>query len=103
MDVSRGADGDHNLWWATTEGYLAIGVLKESASAWAGKLHLPSAADTLGGWWDRVSGARVQAGPTTDAPILGQIGAVQASMRTPETKRGAQYPSQTFETITPLP
>lgn len=70
--VSAGLDGNTNIWWATTEGYVGIQTIKYATSDWARGWALPEAGEAVNGWWGAVkSEAYVRAGPTTAAPIVG--------------------------------
>jgi lipoprotein-anchoring transpeptidase ErfK/SrfK len=72
--VAPGMDGDRNLWWATTEGYVALDSVTRSFSDWAEQWTLPDATLAPQGWWGSLnSSANVRAGPTTSAPVLGQL------------------------------
>jgi len=72
--VAPGVDGDLNVWWATTEGYVGLRDLRISTSEWARNWTLPSAEEAPKGWWGQVvSVANVRAGPTREAPVLGQF------------------------------
>jgi hypothetical protein len=72
--LSAGIDGDTNFWWATTEGYVTLNGLTQSASEWTQTWRLPSAADAASGWWGQVSSdANVRAAPAGTSPLLGQL------------------------------
>jgi hypothetical protein len=72
--LSPGIDGDTNIWWATTEGYVTLNGLAQSLSEWTQTWTLPSAGDAPGGWWGSVSSdANVRAAPAGTSPLLGQL------------------------------
>lgn len=71
--VSPGVDGDNGLWWATTEGYVGLHSLRPAPSNAAPDWKLPTGADAPHGWWGQASAANVRAGPSTDAPIVGEF------------------------------
>jgi hypothetical protein len=72
--LSPGLDGDTNIWWATTEGYVTLSGLARSDSEWRQSWLLPVAADAPGGWWGAIqSDANVRAAPAGTAPLLGQL------------------------------
>ncbi|HEY3058303.1 MAG TPA: L,D-transpeptidase family protein [Chloroflexota bacterium] len=76
--VSPGLSGDPNMWWATTEGYVALNALKPSSNPWAAQWTVPDGLLALNGWWGRASsGANVRAGPSTEAPLVGKLPAGQ--------------------------
>jgi lipoprotein-anchoring transpeptidase ErfK/SrfK len=73
--VSPGMQGDPNLWWSTTEGYVVLTDLAQSTNPWAAQWRVPDGLLALNGWWGRAaSDANVRAGPTTEAPSVGHIG-----------------------------
>jgi L,D-transpeptidase catalytic domain/Bacterial SH3 domain len=73
--VSPGLEGDTGVWWATTEGYVDLSSLAPATDQWAEAWKLPEPSLAAGGVWSRVnSAANVRAGPTTDAPMVGQFG-----------------------------
>src|SRR5215831_10318425 len=49
--ASPGIEGDTNVWWSTTEGYVRLNSLRESTSDWAKGWTLPSAESAPNGWW----------------------------------------------------
>jgi hypothetical protein len=71
--VSPGIQGDPNLWWATTEGYVGLQTIRPTDSAFAQHWSLPEADDALNGWWAVVDAAHVRAAPSTDAPVVGEF------------------------------
>lgn len=72
--VSPGMQGDPNVWWSTTEGYVALGALQPSQSPWAADWTIPDGSLAPSGWWGTTSSdANVRAGPTTDAPVVGHL------------------------------
>jgi L,D-transpeptidase catalytic domain/Bacterial SH3 domain len=72
--ASPGIEGDTNIWWSTTEGYVGLHTLRESTSDWATGWKLPSGDEAPGGWWGALrSQANVRAGPSTKAPIVGTL------------------------------
>ncbi len=72
--LSPGLDGETNIWWATTEGYVTLNGLAPSESEWRESWLLPVAADAPGGWWGAIqSDANVRAAPAGTAPLLGQL------------------------------
>jgi lipoprotein-anchoring transpeptidase ErfK/SrfK len=72
--ASPGIEGDTSTWWATTEGYVGLGTLRESTSDWAKDWTLPAGADAPTGWWAAIrSQANVRAAATTRAPIVGSL------------------------------
>ncbi len=76
--VSPGMNGDTNLWWSTTEGYVAVDALAPSTNPWAPQWTVPDGLLALNGWWGRTtSGANVRAGPSTAAPTVGKLPAGQ--------------------------
>lgn len=73
--VSAGVDGDPNIWWSTTEGYVAMGTIRASTSQWVKSWALPDGTMAPGGWWGTVtSQANVRAGATTASPVVGSFG-----------------------------
>lgn len=76
--VSPGLNGDPNIWWSTTEGYMALDTLAPSTNPWSTLWSVPDGLLAAGGWWGAtISGANVRVGPTTDAPRIGHLGAGQ--------------------------
>jgi hypothetical protein len=72
--VSAGMNGDANLWWSTTEGYVALDALSPSTNPWASQWTVPDGVLAIHGWWGRTnSSANVRAGPSTEAPTIGQF------------------------------
>jgi hypothetical protein len=72
--VSHGMNGDNNLWWSTTEGYVALDALQPSQNPWSTMWTVPDGLLALNGWWGATrSDANVRAGPTTDAPSVGHL------------------------------
>jgi hypothetical protein len=71
--VSPGIDGDTNLWWATTDGYVGLHSISSTGNPLAQHWTLPAADDATRGWWGTVKAANVRAAPTTDAPIVGEF------------------------------
>jgi hypothetical protein len=72
--LSPGIDGDSNIWWATTEGYVTLNGLAQSSGEWSQTWTMPTAADAPGGWWGTVSSdANVRAAPLGTSPLLGQL------------------------------
>jgi lipoprotein-anchoring transpeptidase ErfK/SrfK len=72
--VSHGMMGDNNLWWSTTEGYVALDALRPTQNPWAGMWTVPDGLLALNGWWGATrSDANVRAGPSTDAPTVGHL------------------------------
>jgi hypothetical protein len=72
--VSHGMNGDTNLWWSTTEGYVALDALQQSQNPWATQWTVPDSLLALNGWWGRTtSSANVRAGPSTEAPSIGHL------------------------------
>jgi hypothetical protein len=72
--VSHGMNGDNNLWWSTTEGYVALDALQPSQNPWSTLWSVPDGLLALNGWWGATrSDANVRAGPTTDAPSVGHL------------------------------
>ncbi len=70
--VSAGLNGDTNVWWATTAGYLPLGTLKWATNDWAGWWQLPNASEAPNGWWGVIRGqTNVRAAATTDSPTVG--------------------------------
>ncbi|HEX2923406.1 MAG TPA: L,D-transpeptidase family protein [Chloroflexota bacterium] len=70
--VSAGLEGDTNLWWATTEGYVPLGTLKWATNDWAGWWQLPDPSEATNGWWGIVaSQANVRAASSSEAPVVG--------------------------------
>jgi lipoprotein-anchoring transpeptidase ErfK/SrfK len=75
MGVSHGLEGDGNVWWATTVGYVPLGTIKWATNDWAGWWQFPSASDAAKGWWGViVQQARVRTAPSTQAPVVGTFG-----------------------------
>jgi lipoprotein-anchoring transpeptidase ErfK/SrfK len=76
--VSPGLNGDSNLWWSTTEGYVALGDLAQSQNAWSTLWRVPDPLLALNGWWGTTAtDANVRVGPSTDAPTIGHLPAGQ--------------------------
>jgi hypothetical protein len=72
--LSAGIDGDSNIWWATTEGYVTLNALEQATSEWTETWVLPTAADAPNGWWGTVPvDANVRAAPMGTSPLLGQL------------------------------
>jgi len=72
--VSHGMNGDANLWWSTTEGYVALDALQQSQNPWSTMWTVPDGLLALNGWWGATrTDANVRAGPTTDAPSVGRL------------------------------
>jgi hypothetical protein len=72
--VSMGVNGDDGIWWATTQGYVKQGTIKQSASPWALGWKLPDASEAPNGWWGETNDdAHVRLGPNTDAPVVGDL------------------------------
>jgi hypothetical protein len=72
--VSPGMNGDTNLWWSTTEGYVSLDALQPSTNPWATQWTVPDSLLAVNGWWGSItSSANVRAGPTTDAPTIGRL------------------------------
>jgi hypothetical protein len=74
--VSPGLDGDTGAYWSTTEGYVPLEAIRvaDPNDHWVRSWTLPGADEADGGWWGEVSAeANVRAGPTTDAPIVGEF------------------------------
>ncbi len=72
--VSAGLEGDDNLWWATTEGFLPLDSVRTATGEWAQRWSLPEASEAAGGWWGAVSSqANVRLGSSLDAPVVGQF------------------------------
>lgn len=72
--VAPGIDGDTDVWWATTEGYVHLRTIRWATNDWASLWQLPAASEAPGGWWGAItSTANVRTGPSLDAPIVGQL------------------------------
>jgi len=72
--ASPGIEGDTNVWWSTTEGYVGLHTLREGTSDWAKGWTLPDGSDALGGWWGAIrSQANVRAAASTKAPVVGTL------------------------------
>ena len=71
--VSPGIDGDPDLWWATTDGYVGLHAIRSTDNPLAQQWTLPAADDATRGWWGTVEAANVRAAPSTDAPIVGEF------------------------------
>lgn len=72
--AALGVNGDNGIWWATTQGFVLQNTIRPSYKPWAQKWTMPLAAEALKGWWGEItSDANVRAGPTTDAPIVGDL------------------------------
>lgn len=71
--VSPGVDGDPNLWWATTEGYVGLHSIRSTANGSAQQWTLPAADDARQGWWGTAKAANVHAAPSTEAPLVGEF------------------------------
>jgi lipoprotein-anchoring transpeptidase ErfK/SrfK len=72
--ASPGIEGDTNVWWSTTEGYVGLQTLHESSSEYAQGWTLPSADAAPDGWWGAVrSQANVRAAASTRAPVVGTL------------------------------
>lgn len=70
--VSAGLDGDRNIWWSTTEGYVYIRTLAQATSRWAQEWILPTGPEAPEGWWGVITTtSNVRAGATMDAPRVG--------------------------------
>lgn len=73
--MSPGLEGDTNVWWATTEGYVGLRAIRPATGEWAGGWTVPDGTEAGGGWWGTVrSTANLRAGPTTAAPPVGGFG-----------------------------
>jgi lipoprotein-anchoring transpeptidase ErfK/SrfK len=74
--AAMGVNGDNGVWWSTTQGYVTLDSIRPSTSSWAAKWTLPSASEAPNGWWGKVTDdTHVRVGPTTDAPIVGDLNA----------------------------
>lgn len=72
--AAPGIEGDTNVWWSTTEGYVRLNGLRESTSDWARGWTLPAPDSAPDGWWGAVrSQANVRAAATTKAPVVGTL------------------------------
>ena len=72
--VSHGMNGDNNLWWSTTEGYVALDALAPSDNPWSRLWTVPDGLLATNGWWGAMkTDANVRAGPSTDAPRVGHL------------------------------
>jgi len=72
MGVSHGLEGDGNVWWATTAGYVPLGTIEWATNDWASWWELPTAAEAPKGWWGVITQqAHVRAAPSTQSPVLG--------------------------------
>ena len=72
--VSPGIEGDTAIWWATTEGYVGLHMLREATSDWARNWALPDGSEATSGWWGAIrSQANVRAAPTTGTPVVGGL------------------------------
>ena len=72
--VSHGMQGDPNIYWSTTEGYVALDALQPSQNQLASDWTVPDGALATNGWWGATtSDANVRAGPTTEAPVVGHL------------------------------
>lgn len=74
VGVSPGLDGDQNVWWATTEGFVPLDAIREATSDAASRWTMPQAAEAATGWWGQITDlANVRAVPSTRAPIVGHL------------------------------
>jgi lipoprotein-anchoring transpeptidase ErfK/SrfK len=74
IGVSHGMQGDPNIYWSTTEGYVSLDVLQASQNPWATQWTVPDSLLAIDGWWGATtSEANVRAGPSTDAPTVGHL------------------------------
>ena len=72
--VSPGMNGDSNLWWSTTEGYVPLDALQPTENPWASQWTVPDSILAVNGWWGATtSDANVRAGPSTEAPTVGNL------------------------------
>ena len=72
--VSDGMNGDPNLWWSTSEGYVALDALRPSQNPWSTLWTVPDGLLALTGWWGATTtDANVRAGPSTEAPKVGHL------------------------------
>src|SRR3981081_90473 len=72
--VSPGMNGDTQLWWSTTEGYVALSDLAPSENPWSKLWTVPDGLLALNGWWGATTtDANVRVGPSTDAPTIGHL------------------------------
>jgi hypothetical protein len=74
--VSPGLEGDSGTWWATTEGYVSLDSIQaaDRNDKWVQAWAVPGDDEATRGWWGEVSAeANVRAGPTTEAPIVGEF------------------------------
>jgi hypothetical protein len=71
--VTHGVDGDTSLWWATTEGYVGLNMVRQVTGDKARDWKLPRAEDASAGWWGEMRPANVRAGPTREAGLLGEF------------------------------
>ena len=72
--IAPGIEGDANVWWSTTEGFVGLHTLRAATSDWAAAWKLPDASEAPGGWWAGVrSQANVRVGPSTRAPVVGSL------------------------------
>lgn len=72
--VAHGVADDNDLWWATTEGYVPLHAIRAATNDWALHWTLPAADLARSAWWGQASAANVRAGPSPDAPLLGELG-----------------------------
>jgi len=74
--VAPGLEGDPGTWWATHEGFVALGQIRPTASEWAQWWGLPGADEALDGWWGAAADtASVRVAGTLEAPAVGQLAA----------------------------
>jgi lipoprotein-anchoring transpeptidase ErfK/SrfK len=72
--VSAGLEGDTNIWWATTEGYVPMGTLRWATGDWAGWWQLPDPSEAVNGWWGVVvSQTNVRVAPSSQSSIVGSF------------------------------
>ena len=72
--VSHGMQGDPNIYWSTTEGYVGLDALQPSQNPWSTLWTVPDGLLALNGWWGATTtDVNVRAGPSTDAPKVGHL------------------------------
>ena len=76
--VSPGQAGDTNLWWATTRGTSPWTPWRRVKTRGRRNGRCPTDCSPPNGWWARAtSSIHVRAGPSTEAPVVGQMPAGQ--------------------------
>src|SRR5207248_804084 len=64
---------DDSVWWATTEGYVALSTLHQGSADATREWKAPTATDASQGWWAVAHEANVRDAPSSDAALVGEF------------------------------